>query len=192
MVSLKHNKNIFDDNYLEEKLKILLEMKGEIGLIVKVGLYSGLREEELVYVYKKSICPNLAGCACDKLHVMNKANGTSIVLIQWHRGHKKCYFSIIPTNLWQEFRKLPSFDYNPHIKSTHAYIKAKDPILNFMWLRKAHYNAMCRVLKPFEANILAGRAKTVNARHYAMYELDSMSKNYEEAWSKFGLNNFSL
>ena len=37
-----------------------------------------------------------------------------------------------------------------------------------MWLRKAHYNVMCRVLKPFEANILAGRAKTVDARHYAM------------------------
>ena len=88
--------------------------------------------------------------------------------------------------------KLPSFDYNPHIKSAHAYIKAKDPILNFMWLRKAHYNVMCRVLKPFEANILAGRAKTVDARHYAMYELDSMTKSYEEGWSKFGLNNFSL
>jgi len=51
---------------------------------------------------------------------------------------------------------------------------------------------MCRVLKPFEANILAGRAKTVDARHYAMYELDSMSRSYEEGWSKFGLNNFSL
>jgi len=38
---------IVDDNYLEEKLKILLEMKGEIGLIVKMGLYSGL------YVAKK-------------------------------------------------------------------------------------------------------------------------------------------
>ena len=157
---------IVDDNYLEEKLKILLEMRGEIGLIVKMGLYSGLREEELVYVYKKSMCPNLAACGCDKLHVMNKSNGISIVLIQWHRGHKKCYFSIIPTMLWQEFRKLPSFDYNPHIKSAHAYIKAKDPILNFMWLRKARYNVMCRVLKPFEANILAGRAKTVDARHY--------------------------
>ena len=67
---------IVDDNYLEEKLKILLEMKGEIGLIVKMGLYSGLREEELVYVYKKSICPHLAVCGCDKLHVMNKSNGT--------------------------------------------------------------------------------------------------------------------
>jgi hypothetical protein len=31
-------------------------MKGEIGLIVKMGLYSGLREEELVYAYKKSVC----------------------------------------------------------------------------------------------------------------------------------------
>jgi hypothetical protein len=39
---------IVDDNYLEEKLKVLLDMKGEIGLIVKMGLYSGLREEELV------------------------------------------------------------------------------------------------------------------------------------------------
>jgi hypothetical protein len=35
----------------------------------------------------------------------------------------KYYFSVIPTNIWEEFRKLPSFDYNPHIKSAHAYIK---------------------------------------------------------------------
>ena len=65
-------------------------------------------------------------------------------------------------------------------------------MLNFMWLRKAHYNVMCRVLKPFEANILAGRAKTVDAKHYALYELDVMSNNYIEAWSKFGLKDFSL
>ena len=35
-----------------------------------------------------------------------------------------------------------------------------------MWLRKAHYNVKCRLMKPVEANILAGRAKTVDARHY--------------------------
>jgi len=108
-------------------------MKGVIGLIVKMGLYSGLKEEELVYAYKKSICPNLAASGCNKLHVMSKSNGTSIVLIQWHRGHKKCYFSIIPTNLWREFRKLPSFDYNPHIKSAHAYIKVKMLHLYFLF-----------------------------------------------------------
>jgi intergrase/recombinase len=183
---------IVDDNYLSEKLKILLELQGEIGLIVKFGLFSGLREDELVYVHKKPICPNLSGCGCYKLHVMNKPNHMSIILIQWHRGHKKCYFSIIPTQIWDEFRKLPSFDYNPHIKSAHSYIKAKDPMLHFMWLRKAHYNVMCRVMKPFEANILAGRAKSVDAKHYAMYELDLMSNSYVEAWSKFGLNSLLL
>ena len=98
------------------------------------------------------MCSNLAPCDCDKLHVVDKPNGTFVVLIQWHRGHKKCYFSIIPTNLWIAFKKLNSFAYNPHIQSAHSYIKAKNPILNFMWLRKAHYNVMCRVLKPFEAN----------------------------------------
>jgi intergrase/recombinase len=179
---------IVDDNYLADKIKLLLEMQGEIGLIIKFGLFSGLREEELVYVHKKPICPNLGGCVCDKLHIINKPNGISVVLIQWHRGHKKCYFSLIPTKTWEEFRKLPSFDYNPHIKSAHSFMKAKDPVLHFMWLRKAHYNVMCRIMKPFEANILAGRAKTVDAKHYAMYELDLMSNNYVDAWSKFSLN----
>ena len=57
-----------------------------------------------------------------------------------------------------------------------------------MWLRKAHYNIMCRAMKPFEANVLAGRAKTVDAKHYAMYELDAMSKSYADAWKKFGID----
>ena len=48
---------------------------------------------------------------------------------------------------------------------------------------------MCRSMKPFEANILAGRAKTVDAKHYAMYELDLMSSNYINTWSKFGIND---
>jgi hypothetical protein len=42
-------------------------------------------------------------------------------------------------------------------------------------------------MKPFESNILAGRAKTVDAKHYAMYELDMMTKSYTEAWKKFGI-----
>ena len=51
---------------------------------------------------------------------------------------------------------------------------------------------MCRIMKPFEANILAGRAKTVDAKHYAMYGLDLMSNNYVEAWEKFGLKIFPV
>jgi intergrase/recombinase len=179
---------IVDDNYLAEKLKTVLQLQGEIGLIVKFAMFSGLREDELVYVYRKESCSNLGGCSCEKLHVFEKPNGVSIILIQWHRGHKKCYFAIVPTTIWKLFRNLTFFDYNPHIKSAHSYLKVKDKDLHFMWLRKAHYNIMCRSMKPFEANILAGRAKTVDAKHYAMYELDSMSKRYSEAWKKFGID----
>jgi intergrase/recombinase len=181
---------IVDDNYLEEKIGMILQLQGEIGLIVRFAMFSGLREDELVHIHKKEVCSNLGGCSCERLHVIEKPNGLSIILIQWYRGHKKCYFSIVPTSLWKAFRSLSFFDYNPHIKSAHSYLKAKDKDLHFMWLRKAHYNIMCRTMKPFEANILAGRAKTVDAKHYAMYELDAMSKSYAEAWSKFRIDNF--
>ena len=50
---------------------------------------------------------------------------------------------------------------------------------------------MCRSMKPFEVNILAGRAKTVAAKHYVMYELDLMSKNYADSWSKFGISDIA-
>jgi intergrase/recombinase len=181
---------IVDDNYLEEKIRMVLQLQGEIGLIVRFAMFSGLREDELTYIHRNEVCSNLGGCSCERLHVIEKPNGLSIILIQWYRGHKKCYFSIVPTALWKAFRSLPFFDYNPHIRSAHSYLKAKDKDLHFMWLRKAHYNIMCRAMKPFEANILAGRAKTVDAKHYAMYELDTMSKSYAEAWKKFGINNF--
>jgi hypothetical protein len=46
-------------------------------------------------------------------------------------------------------------------------------------------------MKPFEANILAGRAKTVDAKHYPMYELDLMSNNYMDSWSKFGISDIA-
>ena len=181
---------IVDDNYLEEKIGMILQLQGEIGLIIRFALFSGLREDELIHIHKKEVCSNLGGCSCERLHVIEKPNGLSIILIQWYRGHKKCYFSIVPTSLWKAFRSLSFFDYSPHIKSAHSYLKAKDKDLHFMWLRKAHYNIMCRTMKPFEASILAGRAKTVDAKHYAMYELDAISKSYAEAWSKFGIGNF--
>ena len=165
-----------------------MSIEGDLGTVVKFGLYSGLREEEMVHVWNSEICPDLSGCYCsNKLHVIDKGNGISIILIQWHRGRKKCYFTIVPTDLFRAFKALPRFEYRPHITSAHQYMKAKtgDDKITFMWLRKAHYNVMCRVMKPFEANILAGRAKSVDAKHYAMYELDEMTTKYEEAWNKF-------
>ena len=57
-----------------------------------------------------------------------------------------------------------------------------------MDLRKIHYNVMYRVMQENEADILVGRTKSVAPRHYALYELDKMTEEYREAWSKFGVS----
>jgi hypothetical protein len=57
----------------------------------------------------------------------------------------------------------------------------------FVELRKIHYNVMSRVMDMNEADILAGRAKSVSARHYAIYELDRISDAYVQAWAKFNV-----
>jgi len=39
-----------------------------------------------------------------------------------------------------------------------------------------------------EADILVGRAKSVAARHYVMYEMDKMTEEYIQAWGKFNVS----
>jgi hypothetical protein len=38
---------IVDNSFIDEKLKILMEIQGHIGLTIKIGLFTGLREEEI-------------------------------------------------------------------------------------------------------------------------------------------------
>ena len=54
---------LVDDNFVVDKIKDLMTIKGDIGLTVKVGLFSGLREGEIVYIHDKETCTN-PGCYC--------------------------------------------------------------------------------------------------------------------------------
>ena len=69
---------------------------------------------------------------------------------------------------------------------THKLIKRITNV-KFVELRKIHYNVMSRVMDMNEADILAGRAKSVSARHYALYELDRLTDAYHHAWEKLGI-----
>ena len=84
-------------------------IQGDIGFTIKVGLFSGLREDEMIYSHSKEICPDNAGHKRDRLHVINKPNGMTVVTLNWFRGNKQCYFFIIPTKIWDHFRRLPRF-----------------------------------------------------------------------------------
>ena len=44
-----------------------MRIQGEIGLSVRVDLFSGLRQDEIIYMHDAEICSNLGGCNCNKL-----------------------------------------------------------------------------------------------------------------------------
>src|SRR2546430_13449988 len=112
-------------------------MKKNLELyMIKVGLFSGLREDEIIYIHNTEICDNLGGCNCNKLHVIDKSNGVTIIVIDWFRAHKKCYFTILPIKIWQEFRKVANFN-DVDIDVAHQITKKIASIM-FVGLRKIH------------------------------------------------------
>ena len=84
------------------------------------------------------------------------------------------------------FRQVPKFD-KPDLEVAHKLTK-RIANIKFVELRKIHYNVMSRVMDMNEADILAGRAKSVSARHYALYELDRLTDTYIQCWERLGVS----
>jgi hypothetical protein len=82
-------------------------------------------------------------------------------------------------------RSISKFSYED-INIAHQITKRTDDV-KFLELRKLHYNVMSRDMDMIEADILAGHAKSVSVKHYAMYEMDKLVDSYTEAWNKFGI-----
>jgi hypothetical protein len=64
----------------ELMLVSIVAIPGETRLTVKVGLYSGLRQENIIYLQNTDICSNLSGCNYNNLHVI-KRNAISLFCI---------------------------------------------------------------------------------------------------------------
>jgi hypothetical protein len=88
-LDMKDKIYLVSPNFIEEKVKRIFEMPGEIGFIARFGLLSGLREQEIIYIKEKEICSNGYGCDCDRLHQVECRNGLTIIAIGWTRGNKK-------------------------------------------------------------------------------------------------------
>ncbi len=175
-----------DDDYIKRMISIILKIDGDLGIIIKFALYSGLRGEEISYTHDTPMCNSLSGCNCPNLHVIDKNNGYTIVILNRIVGQKHSYFTIASTEIWKKFRGLGKVDYAQR-KTAHSILKnITDDKVSFMDLRKFHYNILCRSeLKEQGAEILAGRAKTISAKHYLIYEIDKMTEQYSKAWQKY-------
>jgi hypothetical protein len=189
-LDMKNKIYLVNPNYLQTKINSLMAIPGEIGFTVRMGLFTGLREEELYYIHDREICYNELGCKCNNLHPINidRSSGITIIGINWIRGNKKAFVTILPTKMWEQFRRITKFDRHD-IVAAHSITKRDADIL-YMGLRKIHYNVMRfkDTMTADEADALAGRAKTVAAQHYVLHDLQLFADKYVKAWSNIGLN----
>ena len=176
--------------FVEEKIKEILEIPGDIGFTCRLGLFSGLREGELIYIKEKPVCNQSFGCQCEKLHLANCKNGLSVIAINWIRGNKKALATIIPTNYWEKLRNMSKFDMYD-IQAAHRITK-REANIAYIVLRKIHYNVIRfnNALELDEAEVLAGRFRSVSARHYVLNDPEKLSGKYILAWQNFGVNRF--
>ena len=60
-------------------------------------------------------------------------------------------------------------------------------------MRKIHYNVRFRdSVSLDEAEVLAGRFKSVSARYYVLYDPEKLTYKYITAWMNFGISVSSI
>jgi hypothetical protein len=89
--------------------------------------------------------------------VAKDSDGMSVVVINRIMSQKRCYFTLVPSKLWQDFRGLSKADYEIR-KFAHLQIKeATSGETTLMDLRKFNYNINVRSeMKEMGAEVLAG------------------------------------
>ena len=188
-LDMKDRIYLVSPQFIEENIKKIFDIPGEIGFTVRVGLLSGLREQELIYIKQREVCDNGYGCDCNKLHIVSCENGMTIIAdIGWTRGNKKALATILPTQYWDRLRSLSKFDYHD-IAAAHKIMK-RDVGIAYMAMRKIHYNVMRSrdTLAVDEAEVLAGRYRSVSGRYYVLHDPEKLSAKYVTAWQNFDVN----
>jgi hypothetical protein len=179
-----------DLDYLRVKIRKIMALTGNAGLLAKVALLAGLRAEEALYIHRAEIC-DISGCDCHKLHIADGSNirqdGLSIIVVNWLRGDgKRCYFAILPTRLWQCFRDLLSLD-SSDVENAEKIVKESIGI-DFEQLRAFFFQVIqYSTMTASALTVLNGKAGFETARDCRMHDLGSIADNYCRAWEKFGL-----
>jgi tetratricopeptide (TPR) repeat protein len=88
-LDMKDRIYLVSPQFVEEKVKKVFDLPGEIGFTSRLGLVTGLREQELLYIKEKPVCSNGHDCDCENLHLVSCENGMTIIAIGWTRGNKK-------------------------------------------------------------------------------------------------------
>jgi hypothetical protein len=169
------------DDKLVEKIQQLMAIDGQAGLTTKVCMLAGLTESEAMYCYNQEICDNYC-CSCHRLHIISKRNGLTIIVMNWARDHgRRCYFTLMPTLLWERFRELPAFN-ESDIRAASKIVKEAAGI-ELSCICKIFYALMRKTMDSNQIDILCGKAKPSAASSCLLYGLDEMTASYIDGWA---------
>ena len=117
-------------------------MDGQAGLVAKVCMLAGMTESEALYSFNQEICDNIPSCSCHKLHIINKRNGMTTILVGWadHDNGSRIYFALMPTLLWEHFRAITGFD-DLDIRTSSKIVK-KETMIRLSCICKIFYAVM--------------------------------------------------
>jgi intergrase/recombinase len=174
----------FQNWYVRSKVRQIMSTLGDTGVILKTCLLSGLRPEELEYIYSQELCTN-TDCSCSNLHVIDKGNGLVIVIIRWFRKKKKTYLAIMPAGLWFRFRSLPSFS-SSDINIANRVVK-KEAGITLQEIRNLFIQSMSKTMDKAQLQVLEGTASPEVALDCMENKVDLITTSYTQAWQQINL-----
>jgi hypothetical protein len=109
----------------------------DLGLIMRMGLFTGLRQVELVYLHDMPVCDRPL-CECESLHPIELPQQYGLIWIVINRfvGQKYCYMTIAPTALFKRFRALQTVRREDEAVCIQLLKSRTDNQVMFMTLRK--------------------------------------------------------
>jgi hypothetical protein len=90
-LDMDHHILIVPDGFMKQKLATIFKEipdNTDIGFIIRFGLFTGIKEDEIIYCYEQKICDRPL-CKCSFLHVFKLENRLTMVLINWIRVQKR-------------------------------------------------------------------------------------------------------
>jgi intergrase/recombinase len=174
----------FQNWYVRSKVRQIMSTSSDTGVVLKTFLLSGLRPEELEYIYSQELCTN-TDCSCSNLHIIDKGNGLITVIIRWFRKKKKTYRAIMPAGLWSRFRSLPSFT-SSDIDIANRVAK-KEAGITLQEIRNLFIQSMSKTMDKAQLQVLGGTADPEVALDCMENKTDLITTNYVRAWQQVNL-----
>ena len=165
------NRRIEIVNQALEGLKRVLQRNTKYRLPVLVAFFTGLRAPEIKYMFDK----------WSNLKKIKVIDGVVLVILNYDRKKKKCYFTLMPERLVELINK-----HHKEVKLTNEW---RSHVLHKFGVavgifRKSWVAITVKYLDKNERYALQGRAKEIEIEHYIKHITD-ISRRYLEAFKQY-------